>query len=156
MTLTTVRWAVLVVACCLAAACGSSGSSSSSAPGSGSVSGSGSASGSASGGPVCDDARALRGSLEKLGTITVSKNTASELSGDLTQVKSDLDKLASDADGQWDSQVSSLKSALTKTQTAVSDLTSGNGSAGAVTSSLAGLATSATNLLSRVATHCAT
>ena len=154
------RWRLAAVACglaLLAAACGSSGTPS------GSTS-SGVPSSSASAAPattppnavLCDDAAALRASLDKLTQVKVGTGTASQIRADLNDVEANLTALVNHARGQWQAQTSALQSTLTTLKTAVSNLAA-NPSASTVpgvVAALGGVNTAARNLLAVVNTSC--
>ena len=141
----------------LAAACGSSGTTS------GGTS-SGVSSSSASAAPattppnavLCDDAAALRASLDKLTHVKAGTGTASQIRADLNDVEANLTALVNHARGQWQAQTSALQSTLTTLGTAVSNLAS-NPSASTVSgvvTALGGVNTAARNLLTVVNTSC--
>ena len=141
----------------LAAACGSSGT-----PSGGTSSGVSSSSASAApattppNAVLCDDAVALRASLDKLTHVKVGTGTASQIRADLNDVEANLTALVNHARGQWQAQTSALQSTLTTLKTAVSNLAS-NPSAStvsAVVTALGGVNTAARNLLAVVYTSC--
>ena len=154
------RWKLAVVACglaLLAAACGSSGT-----PSGGTSSGASSSSASAApattppNAVLCDDAAALRASLDKLTHVNVGIGTASQIRADLNDVEANLTALVNHARGQWQAQTSALQSTLTTLKTAVSNLAS-NPSASTVSgvvTALGGVNTAARNLLAVVNTSC--
>ena len=142
-------------ACCLLAGCGSGAAASSGSPGTAASSVTATASGSGTGSAaVCADVSAVRRSVSQLGQAAVSKDGAGELKARLSQVTSDLDRLATDASGWWAPQVDALKSALGKAQAAVSGLAGGSGSLPGVVTAIAGVATAAVALLSAAAASC--
>ena len=151
------RWKLAAVAyglALLAAACGSSGT-----PSGGTSSGVPSSSAPATTPPnavLCDDAAALRASLDKLTQVKVGTGTASQIRADLNDVEANLTALVNHARGQWQAQTSALQSALTTLKTAVSNLAA-NPSASAVpgvVTALGGVNTAARNLLAVVNTSC--
>lgn len=154
------RWKLAVIAsglALLAAACGSS-----STPSGGTSSGVPSSSASAApaatppNAVLCDDAAALRASLDKLTHVKVGTGTASQIRADLNDAEANLTALVNHARGQWQAQTSALQSTLTTLKTAVSNLAS-NPSAGTVSgvvTALGGVNTAARNLLAVVNTSC--
>ena len=154
------RWKLAAAACglaLLAVACGSSGT-----PSGGTSSGVPSSSASAApattppNAVVCDDAAALRASLDKLTHVKVGTGTASQIRADLDDVEANLTALVNHARGQWQAQTSALQSTLTTLKTAVSNLAS-NPSASTVSgvvTALGGVNTAAQNLLAVVNTSC--
>ena len=157
------RWKLAVVAsglALLAAACGSSGTpSGGTSPGVSSSSSSSASAAPAATPPdavLCDDAAALRASLDKLTHVKVGTGTASQIRADLNDVQANLTALVNHAHGQWQAQTSALQSTLTTLRTAVSNLAS-NPSAGtvsAVVTALGGVNTAARNLLAVGNTSC--
>ena len=152
------RWhaaAVAAGAALLVAACGSSG---------GLYGGSSSSTTSAAPSPVapgptsalCQDAAALRSSVDTLTHVNVGQGMGEELKSDLADVKAKLNTLTTQAHGQWQSQTSALSAALDKLQTAVSNLTS-NPSASTVSATVSALrdvSAAAGSLLSAIGTKC--
>jgi hypothetical protein len=152
------RWqaaAVAAGAALLVAACGSSGtlyggSSPSTTP---------AAPSSAAAGPtsaVCQDAAALRASIDTLTHVQVGQGMGNEIKSDLADVRAKLNTLTTQAHGQWQSQTSALSASLDKLQTAVSKLTS-NPSASTVSATVSALrevSASAGSLLSAIGTKC--
>jgi hypothetical protein len=139
----------------LAAAC-----SSGSTPASG-TSPSGTPSASASATPtattlVCQDAADLRTSLHNLTHSKVSTGGVTELKSNLAQVHTDLTALITHAKGEWQTQTSALKSALTTLQTAISDLSSSPSAStvAGVATALRGVAAAGGSLLTAVGTRC--
>ena len=154
------RWKLAAVAyglALLAAACGSSGT-----PSGGTSSGVPSSSASAApatappNAVLCDDAAALRASLDKLTQVKVGTGTASQIRADLNDVEANLTALANHARGQWQAQTSALQSSLTTLKTAVSNLASNPGAStvSGVVTALGGVNTAAQNLLAVVNTSC--
>ena len=147
----------------LAAACGSSGT-----PSGGTSSGvpasSASSASSASAAPattppnavLCDDAAALRASLDKLIHVKVGTGTASQIRADLNDVQANLTALVTHAHGQWQAQTSALQSTLTTLKTAVGNLAAnpGRSTVSGVVTALGGVSTAAQNLLAVVNTSC--
>jgi hypothetical protein len=147
--------AVALGAGLLAVAC-----SSGSTPASG-TSPSGTTSASASATPtattlVCQDAADLRTSLHNLTHSSVSKGDVTGLKSNLAQVHTDLTSLITHAKGEWQTQTSALKAALTTLQTAISDLSSSPSAStvAGVATALGGVATSGKSLLTAVSTRC--
>jgi hypothetical protein len=152
------RWqaaAVAAGAALLVAACGSNGnlyggSSPSTAP---------AAPSSAAPSPtptVCQDAAALRASIDTLTHVQVGPGVGDEIKSDLADVRAKLNTLTTRAHGQWQSQTSALSASLDKLRTAVSKLTS-NPSASTVSATVSALrevSASAGSLLSAIGTKC--
>ena len=107
------RWQTVAVAAgaaLLAAACGSSGTpSSGSSPSTTSAAPSSAAPSSAAPGPtsaLCQDAAALRASIDTLTHVQVGQGMGDEIKSDLADVKAKLNTLTTQAHGQWQSQTS--------------------------------------------------
>ena len=152
------RWqsvAVAAGAAFLVAACGSSGTPS----GGSSPSTTSAAPSSAAPSPtsaLCQDAAALRASIDTLTHVQVGQGMGDEIKSDLTDVKAKLTALTTQAHGQWQSQTSALSASLDKLQTAVSNLTS-NPSASTVSATATALrevSASAGSLLTAIGTKC--
>ncbi len=142
----------------LVAACGSGGGT---PAGGGSPSGGGTSAAASPAAPgpnaaLCQDAAALRASLDKLTHVSVGAGTANEIKADLADVKAKLGSLAAEAHGQWQAQTSALKSALTKLQTATKDLAAQPSAAAVpgVVTALGAVTTAASNLLAALGTGC--
>jgi|CZKW01.1.fsa_nt_gi hypothetical protein len=71
---------------------------------------------------ICDEAAAVRASLQKLEHINASSGSISGLTTDVQNLKSSVTTLTSNAGSQWHAQTSDLKSALTGLQSAVTSL----------------------------------
>jgi hypothetical protein len=140
----------------LAASCGSGGSTSSTPSTATSSSATASPTTSASDSVLCTDAAALRASLDKLRQVRVGAGTVSEITADLSGVKTALTTFTSNARGQWQAQTSALSSALAKLTTSVSNLAAhpGVGAVSGVVSALGEVNTAAQNLLAVVNTSC--
>ena len=157
------RWQAVAVAAgaaLLAAACGSSGTpSSGSSPSTTSAPPSSAAPSSAAPSPasaLCQDAAALRASIDTLTHVQVGQGTGDEIKSDLADVKAKLNTLTTQAHGQWQSQTTALSASLDKLQTAVSNLTS-NPSASTVSATVTALrdvSAAAGSLLSAIGTKC--
>jgi hypothetical protein len=161
-----VRWGLAAMACGVAlmtAACGSSSSSAASGASSSPAASSPSSAAavpsvSAASSAPCADAAALRTSLDKLTHIQAGAGhgAVNEVKADLANVKTAATSFANDAKGRWQSQTSSLKSALTSLQTQVQKL-GANPSAAAVSSAFTALgqvATAAEQLFAAVGKDC--
>jgi hypothetical protein len=160
------RWRLAAIACgvaLLTVACGSSSSSTASggssspaaaAPSSAAAAPSVSAASSA----LCADAAALRTSLHKLTDIQASagQGAVPEVKTDLANVKTAATSFTNDAKGQWQSQTSSLKSALTSLQAEVQKLAANPSTAGlaSVVSALGQVTTAAQQLFAAVGKDC--
>ena len=156
------RWqaaAVAAGAALLVAACGSNGglyggSSPSTSPAAPSSAASPAAVSPTS--AVCQDAAALRASINTLTDVTVGQGMGDEIKSDLADVRSKLNTFKTQAHGQWQSQTSALSASLDKLQAAVSKLTS-NPSASTVSATVTALrevSASAGSLLSAIGTKC--
>ncbi len=140
----------------LAAGCGSGGGTSGAPSSPTSSSTAASPAASASDSVLCADAAALRASLDKLRQVKVGAGTVNEITADLNDVKTALTTFANNARGQWQTQTSSLNSALAKLKTSVSNLAAhpGVSTVSGVAAALGGVNTAAQNLLSAVNTSC--
>jgi hypothetical protein len=139
----------------LAAACGSSGSPA----GGSSPSTTSAAPSSAAPSPtsaVCQDAAALRTSIETLTHVTVGQGMGDQITSDLADVKAKLNTLITQAHGQWQSQTSALSASLDELQTAVSNLTSSPSAStvSATVSALRNVSAAAGSLLSAIGQRC--
>ena len=147
--------AAFLVAACVSSGTPAGGSSPSTTP----AAPSSAAPSSAAPGPtsaVCQDAAALRASIDTLTHVTVGQGMGDEIKSDLADVKAKLNTLTTQAHGQWQSQTSALSASLDKLQTAVSNLTS-NPSASTVSATVSALrdvSASAGSLLSAIGTKC--
>ena len=159
------RWGLAAMACGVAlmtVACGSSSSSTasggSSSPAAASPPAAATPSVSAASSALCADAAALRTSLDKLTHIQAGagKGAVDEVKTDLADVKTAATSFASDAKGQWQSQTSSLKSALTSLQTEVQKLAANPSTAGvsSVVTALGQVTTAASQLFAAVGKDC--
>jgi hypothetical protein len=152
------RWraaAVAAGAALLVAACGSGGGlyggsspSTTAAPPSSAAPGPTSA--------LCQDAAALRASIETLTHVQVGQGMGDEIKSDLADVKEKLAAFKTQAHGRWQSQTSALSAALDKLQTAVSNLTSSPSAStvSATVSALREVSAAAGSLLTAVGTKC--
>src|SRR5215471_11435276 len=143
----------------LVAACGSSGTSTSgSSPATTSAAPS-SAAPSAAPSPtsaLCQDAAALRASIDTLTHVTVGQGMGDEIKSDLADVRAKLNTFKAQAHGQMQSQTDALSASLDKLQTAVSGLTS-NPSASTVSATVSALrdvSAAAGSLLSAIGKRC--
>jgi ElaB/YqjD/DUF883 family membrane-anchored ribosome-binding protein len=105
---------------------------------------------------VCQDAAALRASIDKLTHVTVGQGMGNEIKSDLADVKAKLNTLSTQAQGEWQSQTSALSASLDKLQTAVSNLTS-NPSASTVSATVSALrdvSAAAGSLFTTIGTKC--
>lgn len=142
----------------LVAACGSGGGT---PAGGASPSGGGTSAAASSAAPgpnaaLCQDAAALRASLDKLTHVSVGAGTANEIKAGLADVRAKLGSFAAEAHGQWQAQVSALKSALTRLQTATKNLAAQPSAAAVpgVVTALGGVTSAASNLLAALSTDC--
>ena len=108
------RWQAVAAAAgaaLLAAACGSSGTpSSGSSPSTTSAPPSSAAPSPAS--AVCQDAAALRASIDTLTHLQVGQGMGDEIKSDLADVRAKLNTLTTQAHGQWQSQTPQLEELL--------------------------------------------
>ena len=152
------RWsmaAVVLAAGLLAAACGSGG-----LYGGGSSSGNASpAASSPAASPtsaLCQDAAALRASIDTLTHVTVGQGMGDEIKSDLADVRAKLNTFKAQAHGQMQSQTDALSASLDKLQTAVSGLTA-NPSASTVSATVSALrevSAAAGSLLTAIGKKC--
>jgi len=159
VTATGLRWwktaAVAAGAALLVAACGSNGglyggSSPSTSPAAPSPAAPGTTS------AVCQDAAALRASINTLTHVNVGPGAGDEIKSDLADVRAKLATFKTQAHGQWQSQTSALSASLDKLQAAASKLTS-NPSASTVSATVSALrdvSASAGSLLTAIGTKC--
>ena len=154
------RWQTVAVAAgaaLLAAACGSSGTpAGGSSPSTASAAPSSAALSPTPAPAVCQDAAALRASIDTLTHLNVGQGMGDEIKSDLADVKAKLNTLITQAHGQWQTQTSALSASLDKLQTAVSNLTS-NPSASTVAATVTALrevSSSAGSLLTAIGTQC--
>ena len=152
------RWKLVMIVgglALLATGCGSSGSSGTPSTAT-SSSTAASPTASPSNSVLCADAAALRASLDKLRQVRVGAGTVNEITADLNGVKTALTTFTDNARGQWQTQTSSLDSALTKFKTSVSNLAAhpGVSTASDVVAALGEVNTAAQNLLAAVNTSC--
>jgi len=120
-------WRIAVVTAAaglLSAACGSSTTSPASGGGA-SPTHSPAAATSPAAGPasaLCQDAAALRTSLDTLTHVKIGKGTVNEIKSDLANVETKLRAFTATAKGQFQAQTSGLKAALDKFKKTISDL----------------------------------
>jgi len=152
------RWQTIAVAAgaaLLAAACGSSGTpASGTSPATTSAAPSPAAPSPTS--AVCQDAAALRASIDSLTHVQVGQGMGDQIKSDLADVKTKLNTLTTDAHGEWQSQTSALSASLDKLQTSASNLTS-NPSASTVSATVSALrdvSGAAGSLLTAIGTKC--
>jgi ribosomal protein L29 len=122
--------AVALAAGLLAVACGSGGLYGGSSS-SGSTSAAASPPAASPTSALCQDAAALRASLNKLTHVSVGPGSGDEIKTDLADVKEKLNALRAQSHGELQAQTNALKTALLKLQGAASTLSS-NPSASAV------------------------
>jgi hypothetical protein len=145
----------------MTAACGSSSSSTASGASSSPAASPSSAAApsvSAASSALCADTAALRTSLDKLTHIQAGAGhgAVNEVKTDLANVKTAATSFANDAKGRWQSQTSSLKSALTSLQAEVQKLAANPSTAGvaSVVSALGQVTTAAQQLFAAVGKDC--
>ena len=157
------RWgmaAVALAAGLLAVACGSGGlygggsSSGSASPAASSPAASSPAASPTS--ALCQDAAALRASLNKLKHVNVGLGTGDEIKSDAADVKEKLNAVRAQGNGELQAQVSPPKTALAKLPGGASTLSS-NASASAVSELVGALrevASSGSSLLAALSKKC--
>ena len=159
----TARWKLVLAVCGLAllAGCGSGSTSpatSPSAPASPSVpaTSSSAAPSASSSSALCDDAAALRAALDQLRHINVQPGAVSEITSDVTNVKSALATLVTNAHGRFQAQTSALSTALNTLSTAAGSLRASPGvsTVSGVVSALGQVNTAGQKLLAAVNTDC--
>ena len=159
----TARWKLALAVCGLAllAGCGSGSTSpatSPSAPASPSVpaTSSSAAPSASSSSALCDDAAALRAALDQLRHINVQPGAVSEITSDVTNVKSALATLVTNAHGRFQAQTSALSTALNTLSTAAGSLRASPGvsTVSGVVSALGQVNTAGQKLLAAVNTDC--
>jgi hypothetical protein len=163
VTVTRPAWwktaAAVIGAGLLVAACGSGGGlygGGGSSGGATSAASSPSAPAAAPTSALCQDAAALRASINTLTHLQVGQGMGDEIKSDLADVRAKLNTFKVQAHGQYQSQTSALSAALDKLQTAASNLTS-NPSASTVSATVTALrevSAAAGSLLSAVGTKC--
>jgi len=105
---------------------------------------------------LCQDAAALRASLNKLKHVNVSLGTGDEIKSDVADVKEKLNAVRAQSHGELQAQTTALKTALIKLQGAASTLSS-NPSASAVSAVVADLrevASTGSSLLAALGKKC--
>lgn len=139
---------LLTVACGSSSSTASGGAPTSSAPTSSAPAAPSSA--------LCDEAAALFTSLNQLTHIKVQKGMKNEATAKLADVKAKLTAFITEARGQWQAQTAALKSALTKLQTEVKNLTASPSvsALAAVATAIGGVGTATQDLLAAVSTRC--
>jgi len=154
------RWRLAAIAgglALLTVACGSSGTTASGgAPSPSPPSPSAPAATGSSSPGLCDEAAALFDSLDQLTHIKVQTGMKNEITADLTNVKAKLTAFVDEAHGRWQAQTAALKSALTKLQTEVKNLTASPSvsALASVATAIGGVGTATQNLLAAVSTDC--
>jgi hypothetical protein len=105
---------------------------------------------------VCQDATALRASIDTLTHVQVGQRMGDEIKSDLGDVRAKLNTLTTQAHGQWQSQTSALSAALNKLQAAVSNLTSSPSAStvSATVSALRDVSAAAGSLLTAIGQRC--
>jgi ribosomal protein L29 len=105
---------------------------------------------------LCQDAAALRASLNKLTHVSVGPGAGDEIKTDLADVKEKLNAVRAQSHGELQAQTNALKTALLKLQGAASTLSS-NPSASAVSDVVAALrevTSSGSSLLAALSKQC--
>jgi hypothetical protein len=149
----------LVLAACglaLLAGCSSGSATSGSSPSAAASATSSSAAASPAGSTLCADAAALRTALDQLRHVNVQPGAVSEITSDVSNVRTALATLVNNAHGRWQAQTSALSAALNTLGTAISSLRASPGVStvsGAV-SALGQVNTAGQNLLAAVNTDC--
>src|SRR5215475_15786629 len=157
------RWQTVAVAAgaaLLVTACGSSGSLyGGSSPATTSAAPTSAAPSAAAPGPtsaLCQDAAALRASIETLTHVQVGQGMGDEIKSDLADVKAKLATFKTQAHGQWQSQTSALSASLDKLQAAASKLSSSPSAStvSATVSALREVSSAAGSLLTAIGKKC--
>ena len=148
--------ALLTAACSSSSSSQASGGTTSGAPSPSASSSAPATASSSSNSALCDEADALFASLEQLTHIKVQKGMKNEITADLTDVKAKLTAFVDAAHGQWQAQTAALKSALTKLQTEIKNLTASPSvsTLAAVATAIGGVGTATQDLLAAVSTRC--
>jgi hypothetical protein len=149
--------ALLTAACSSSSSSPASSSTTSGAPSPSAPSSSAPATASSSpNSALCDEADALFASLDQLTHIKVQKGMKNEITADLTDVKTKLTAFVDAAHGQWQAQTAALKSALTKLQSEVKNLTASPsvGALASVATAIGEVGIATQNLLAAVSTRC--
>lgn len=154
----TTQLKLALAACGLAllAGCTSGGTSPASSPSAAAPATSSPAASPTTSATLCADADALRASLDQLRHINVQPGAVSEITSDISNVRTALTTLVNNAHGRWQAQTSALSAALDKLRTAVTSLGASPGVStvtGAV-SALGQVNTAAQNFLAAVNTDC--
>ena len=159
----TARWKLALAVCGLAllAGCGSGSTSSDTSPGTSpsaaaSATSSSAAPSASSSSALCDDAAALRAALDQLRHVNVQPGAVSEITSDVTNVKSALTTLVTNAHGRFQAQTSALSTALNTLSTAAGSLRASPGvsTVSGVVSALGQVNTAGQKLLAAVNTDC--
>jgi hypothetical protein len=155
----TARWRLALTVCGLAllAGCGSGSTSSGTSPSAAASATSPSAAASpSSSSALCADAAAVRASLDELRRINVQPGAVNEITSDLSNVKTALTTLVTNAQGRFQAQTSALSAALDTLGTAASSLRASPGvsTISGVVSALGKVNTAGQNLLAAVNTDC--
>ncbi len=106
---------------------------------------------------ICSDVTAVRQSISQLGHLSFSSNALTKLKTDAANVKTNLDKLRTAAGTEWKTQINDLEAALSKlgkTLSSLSSQPSATAAAAAVSTDLAGVTSSASDLLHAASTRC--
>ena len=99
----------------------------------------------------------MRHSISQLGHLSFSSNALAKLKTDAANVKTNLDKLRTAAGTEWKTQINDLDAALSKlgkTLSSLSSQPSATAAAAAVSTDLAGVTSSASDLLRAASTRC--
>jgi hypothetical protein len=105
---------------------------------------------------VCDDADALRQSVDNLKEVQIGDNALSTLSSDVSQIQQDVKHLGSDAKSEFGGDVDQVSSAATQLEDSV-NAAKANPSAstlGAVGTAIQSFGTSVDNLVDAVKDTC--
>ncbi len=143
--------AVVAVLVMLTAGCGSSSGSSAASTPSPAASSSPTATASAL---ICQDVAALRTSLTNLTHVKVGSGASDALTANLKDVQAKLTTLENDASGQYNAQISGLKTSLSALQKSVTGLSNGTSSVTNVVTALGGVKNSAQDLFTAAGQRC--
>ncbi len=106
---------------------------------------------------ICPDVAALRQSVTELGHLSPGSNALGKLKTDVANVKTNLEKLRTAAGTQWKTQINDLNAALAtlgKTLSTLGSQPSATAAAAAVSTDLAKVTTSASDLLRTASVRC--
>ena len=103
---------------------------------------------------ICQDVAALRTSLTNLTHVKVGSGASDALTANLKDVQAKLTTLGNDASGQYNAQISGLKTSLSALQKSVTGLSNGTSSVTNVVTALGGVKNSAQDLFTAAGQRC--